>query len=130
MKASDRRHRDDGDQSERQRFERQPEVRQGGQLVPIHEIRDAGRRLDLGIGDARRLELEEGGHAVAAEPKEESLAEAENSGLSPAQNQADGDERIGQVLADEVEPEDVENQREKDQDQHRDQRNADQLEPA
>ena len=50
--------------------------------------------------------------------------------MSPAQNQADGDERVGQILADQVEPEDVESQRQNDQDQHRDQRNADQFEPA
>ena len=66
------------------------------------------------------------GHAVAAEAEEHALPEAENAAVAPAQHQADGDEGVGQILADQVEAEDVERQR-----QHhagsaqRDQREAD-----
>jgi hypothetical protein len=49
----DRRHRHDRDEREGERFERNPEERQLRDLIPIHEIGNAGRRLDLGIGDAR-----------------------------------------------------------------------------
>ena len=77
------------------------------QLVPVHEVGDARRGLDLGVGHARSLELEEHGHAVAAETEEHALAQAENAGVAPAQHQADGDERVGQILADQIEPEDV-----------------------
>jgi hypothetical protein len=107
------RHDDDGDERERQPFERHPEVRQSRELIPIHEVGDAGRRLDLGIGDARSFKLEEGGHAIAAKPEKQSLSEAENSSLSPTQYQADRDERIGQILADEIEPKNVENKRQR-----------------
>ena len=124
----DRRHHNDRDQRERQRLERDPEERQLGDLVPVHEVRNARRRLDLGVRDARRFELEERRHAVAAEPEEHSLPEAENAGVAPAQHQADGDEGVGEILADEIEPEDVERQRQHDQDERRDEREADQLE--
>jgi len=126
----DRRHREHGEQRERQRLERDPEERQLRELVPVHEIGDAGGRLDLGVGDARRLELEKSRHAVAAEPEEYALPQAQDPGMAPAQHQADRDECVGQVLADEIEPEDVERQRQHDQDQQRDQGKADQLERA
>ena len=103
----------------RQRLERQPEERQLGDLVPVHEVRDAGRRLDLGVRDARGFELEEHRHAVAAEAEEHALPQAQNAGIAPAQHQADGDEGVGQILADQVEPEDVERQRQHHQDQQR-----------
>ena len=45
-------------------------------------------------------------------------------------HQADGDERVGQVFADEIEPEDVERERQDDDDQDGDQRKADQFEAA
>ena len=40
------------------------------------------------------------------------------------------DERIGQILADQIEPENVEHKRQQDQDERSDQRNADQFEPS
>jgi hypothetical protein len=50
--------------------------------------------------------------------------------VAPAQDQPHGDERVGQVLAHEIEPEDVEDERQENQDERGDQRNSDQLEPA
>ena len=94
-------------------------------LVPVHEVGNAGRRLDLGVGGARCFELQERRHAVAAEPEEHPLPEAENAGVAPAQHQTDGDERVGQILADQVEPEDVEHQRQEHQDQRGDDGKAD-----
>ena len=77
----------------------------------------------LVFGDARCLELEEHRHAVAAEAEEHALAQAEDAGVAPAQHQADGDKGVGQVLADQIEAEDVEHQRQdttrmSDGDQH------------
>ena len=64
----------------------------------------------LVFGDARCFKLEEHRHAVAAEPEEHALPQAEDSGIAPAQHQADSDERIGQIFADEIEPKDIETQ--------------------
>ena len=108
-----------------QRLERHPEERQLRDLIPVHEVGDAGRRLDLGVRGARCFELQERRHAVAAEPEEHALPEAENAGVAPAQHQTDRDEGVGQILADQVEAEVVEHQRQHDQDQHGDQGKAD-----
>ena len=54
------------------------------------------------------LELEEHRHAVAAEAEEHALAQAQHAAVAPQHHQADGDEGVGQVLADQVEAEDVE----------------------
>ena len=58
-----------------------------------------------------RFQLEKRGHAVAAEAEEYALPQAQDAGVAPAQHQTDGDEGIGQILSDEVEPENVEHQR-------------------
>ena len=84
----------------------------------------------LVFGDARCLELEKHRHAVAAEAEEHALAEAQDAGVAPAQHEADGGEGVGQVFADEVEAEVVEQQRQHHQDHHRDQGEADELENA
>ncbi len=97
-------------------------------LIPVHEVGDARRRLDLGVGHARGFELEKHGHAVAAEAEEDALPEAEDAGIAPAQHQADGDEGVGQILADQIEPEDVDGERQYNHDQHGDQGEADQFE--
>ena len=50
---------DAGHQDDRERcvngeaVERLPEQRQRGDLIPVHEVGNAGRRLDLGVRDAR-----------------------------------------------------------------------------
>ena len=80
---------------------------------------NAGRRLDLGVRDARGLELEEHRHAVAAEAEEHALPEAQDAGIAPAQHEAERDEGVGQILADQVEPEDVERQRQDDDEEQR-----------
>ncbi len=54
------------------------------------------------------LELEEHRHRVTAEAEEHALPEAENAAIAPAQDEADCDEGVGQILADQVEAEDVE----------------------
>jgi hypothetical protein len=84
---------------------------QRGELVPVHEVGDARRGLDLGADGVGRLELEEHRHGVAAEAEEHALAQAEHAAVAPDHDQADGDEGIGQVLADQVEAEDVQRQR-------------------
>ena len=79
----------------RETMERLPEHRQRRDLVPVHEIRDAGCRLDLGVGNARGFELEKRAHAVAAEAEEHALPEAENAAIAPAHHQTQRDECVG-----------------------------------
>ena len=67
--------------------------------------------------DMGRLELEIHRHAVAAEAEEHALPQAEDAAEAPAQHQADGDEGVGEILRDQIEPEDIERQR---QDHHQD----------
>jgi hypothetical protein len=78
----------------------------------------------------RCLQLEEGRHAVAAEAEEDPLPQAQDPGVAPAQHQAHRHEGIRQILADQIEPEDVEHHRQRDQDERCDQRDADQFERA
>ncbi len=66
----------------------------------------------------------------AAETEEHALAEAQDSGVAPAQHEADGDKGVGQIFADEVEAEVVEEQRQNHHDQYCDQGEADQFETA
>src|SRR5258705_6952295 len=53
------RHQDDGGDGEGEAVERLPEERQRGDLIPVHEIGNAGGRLDLGVLDAGSFQLEE-----------------------------------------------------------------------
>ncbi|MEY9169876.1 hypothetical protein ABIF15_001108 [Bradyrhizobium elkanii] len=125
--GEDRRHQDDRDQRYREAVERLPEERQRGELVPIHEIGDARRRLDLGVRDRRRLELEVHRHAVAAEAEEHALPQAQDAAIAPAQHEADPDEGIGQIFGDQVEAEDIERQRQDEKQQHRERKEAEQF---
>ena len=123
------RHQDDGENGEGETVERLPEQRQRGDLVPIHEVRDAGRRLDLGVLDAGSFQLEEHRHAVAAEAEEHPLPQAQNAAIAPAQHQPDRDEGVGQIFRDQVEAKHIQRQRQ-DHEQDQSQGNeADQLGP-
>ena len=108
----------DGDQRERQVLERLPPDGQGGELVPVHEVRDAGGGLDLGGDGVGRFQLEEHGHGVAAQAEEDALAQAQDAAIAPDHHQPEGDEAVGQVLAHQVEAEDVEGERKNHQQQH------------
>jgi hypothetical protein len=66
--------------------------------------------------DTRRFEFEKHRHAIAAPPEEDALPQAQNSGVAPAQHQADGDEGVGQILAHQVEAEAVEQYRQHHED--------------
>ena len=100
------------DQGQGQALEGRPPPRQGGQLVPVHEVRDARGGLDLRADGVRRFQLQEHGHAVPAQAEEHALAQAEDARMPPQHDQAQRNEGVRQVLADEVEPEDVQGQRE------------------
>ena len=103
-----RRHRQDGKQREGQRLERHPEERQFGDLIPVHEVRDAGRRLDLGILDARGFQLEERRHAVATEAEEHVFCPRLRMPVWPQHStRPTRDERVGEILSDQVETEDI-----------------------
>ena len=118
---------DDGENGEGETVERLPEQRQRGDLIPVHEIRDAGRGLDLGVLDAGGFQLEEHRHAVAAEAEEHALPQAQNAAIAPAQHQPDRDKGVGQVFRDQVEAEHIQRQRQ-DHEQDGGQRNeADEL---
>ena len=84
-------------------------------LVPVHEIRNAGRGLDGGGDRVGCFQLEKHRHAVTAEAEEHALAETEDAAAAPEQDQADGDEAVAQVFADQIQPEDRQGQREDDQ---------------
>src|SRR5262249_35900916 len=60
-------------------------------------------------------------------PEEHALPKAENAGVAPAQHQSDGHKGISEILADEIEPEDVECQWQHYQDERRNEREANQL---
>ncbi|MNL26754.1 hypothetical protein D3C87_1483030 [compost metagenome] len=94
-------------QGEPEAFEGHPEPGKRGQLVPVHEVRDAGRGLNLGGLRRRGFQLQEHGHAITAQAKKHPLAQAQNAAIAPAQHQAERDKGIGQVFANEIEPEDV-----------------------
>ena len=111
QEGKERRNDQDRQDGECQAVERLPEERQLGDLIPVHEIGNAGGRLDLGVGDARRLELEVHRHAVAAEAEEHALTQAQNPAVAPAQHQADRDKGVGQIFRDQIEAEDVEAER-------------------
>ena len=111
----DQRHRN---KRERQTVERLPEPGQGGDLVPVHEVRDPRRGLDLRRFRRRCLQLEEHRHAIAAQTEENPLSKAKDSGITPAQHKPQGDKPIGEIFAHQVQPERVHRQRE-DQKQHR-----------
>ena len=90
-----------------------------GDLVPVHEVgkADGGQGTDLVAavfcGDvAGGLELEECRHAIAAEAPEQSLPEAQDSAVAPAEHQADSHECIAEVLGHLVQAECVQRQRE------------------
>ena len=104
-------HQDDGENGEGETVERLPEQRQRGDLIPVHEIGNAGGRLDLGVLDAGGFELEEHRHAVAAEAEEHALPQAQNAAIAPAQHQPDRDEGVGQIFRDQVEAEHIQRQR-------------------
>ncbi len=111
QEGKERRNDQDGQNGECQAVERLPEERQLGDLIPVHEIRNAGGRLDLGVFDAGGLELEVHRHGVTAETEEHALPKAENPAISPAQHEADRDEGVGQIFRDQIEAEYVERQR-------------------
>ena len=123
--GEDRRNRDDCEDRESQAVERLPEERELRELIPVHEVRDAGRRLDLGVGDAGCFQLEKHRHAVAAEAEEHSLPEAQNATISPTDNEADRNKRVGQIFRDQVEPEDIQGQRQDNNQQNCKRQNAD-----
>ena len=104
-------HQDDGENGEGETVERLPEQRQRGDLIPVHEIRNAGRGLDLGVRDAGGFQLEEHRHAVAAEAEEHPLPQAQNAAIAPAQHQPDRDKGVGQIFRDQVEAEHIQRQR-------------------
>ena len=105
MKAKSAGTSEDRDDREGEAVEGLPEEGQRGDLVPVHEVGDARRRLDLRASGARRLQLEEHRHAVAAEAEENALAQAQDAAVAPAQHQAERDEGVGEVFADQVEAE-------------------------
>lgn len=113
--GEDGRHHQDGDDGEGQAVERLPEKRQLGDLIPVHEIGNARRRLDLGVGDTGCLKLEEHRHAVTTKPEEHALPQAEDAAIAPAQHQPQRHKRVGQILGDQVEAEHIEAER---QDHH------------
>jgi len=90
---------------------RHPERRQLGELVPVHEVGDTRRRLNLGALGIGCFELEEHRDAVAAEPEEHALAEAQDAAVAPAEHETDRDEGVSEVLADQIETKDVERER-------------------
>ena len=71
-----------------------------------------GRRLDRRTRWVGSLELQVHGHAISAQPKEDALPQAQDSAVPPADDQAERHERVSQILAYQVEAEDVERQRE------------------
>ena len=125
--GKDARHQDDGGDGEGEAVERLPEQRQRGDLIPVHEIGNAGGRLDLGVLDARCLELEKHRHAVAAETEEHALPQAQDAAIAPADHQPQRHEGIGQVFRDEVEPEDIETERQDHHQEHGEHQDPDQL---
>ncbi len=118
------RHQHDHQDRQRQAVERLPEERNLGDLIPVHEVRDAGRRLDLRVCHAGRLELQVHRHAVAAEAEEHSLPEAQDAAETPAQHKAHRDEGVGEIFADQVEAEHIERQRQHHDQQQRQHRDA------
>ena len=84
-----------------------PEGRQGGELVPVHEIRNARRRLNGGGDRVRRFQLQEHRHAIAAEAEEDALAEAEHAAAAPEQDEPDGDEAVAEVFPHQVQAGDI-----------------------
>ena len=82
--GKDARHQDDGGDGKGEAVERLPEQRQRGDLIPVHEIGNAGRRLDLGVLDAGCFQLEKHRHAVAAEAEEHALPQAQECRHSPS----------------------------------------------
>ena len=101
-------HQNDGGDGKGEAVERLPEQRQRGDLIPVHEIGNAGGRLDLGVRDARCFELEKHRHAVAAEAEEHALPQAQDAAIAPAHHQPQRHEGVGEVFRDQVEPEDIE----------------------
>ena len=87
-------------------LERHPERRQLRELVPVHEVGDARRGLDGGADRVRGLQLQEHRHAIAAQAEEHALPQAQDPAVAPAQHQPQRDERVGQVLADQIQAED------------------------
>jgi len=102
-----------------------PEERQLRELIPVHEVRNSGRRLDLGVRNAGCFQLEEHRHAITAEAEEHALPQAENAAVSPANDKANRDERVSEILGDQVEPEDVQRQGQDDDQQYRQRNDAD-----
>ena len=127
QEGKERRNDQDGQNGECQTVERLPEQRQLGDLIPVHEIRNAGGRLDLGVGDAGGFKLEVHRHGVAAETEEHALAKAEDAAISPAQDEADRDESVSKIFRDKVEAKDVQRQRQDDDEQQHQRHEADEF---
>ena len=121
------RHQDDCGDGKGEAVEWLPEQRQRGDLIPVHEIRNAGRGLDLGVLDAGGFQLEEHRHAVAAEAEEHALPQAQNAAIAPADHQPQRHKGIGEVFRDEVEPEDIETERQDHHQEHGEHQDPDQL---
>ncbi len=126
-KRQQHRHRDHRKQGKGEAVKGHPQPRQLGDLVPVHEVRNAGRGLDFGAGRVRGFELEEHRHAIAADPKKHALAQAEDAAVAPTQHQADRDKGVGQVFADHVQAEGVQREWKHHQDQYRQQQNTHQV---
>src|ERR1700733_14119933 len=127
QEGKERRNDQDGQNGECQTVERLPEERQLSDLIPVHEIGNAGGRLDLGVGDAGGLKLEVHRHGVTAEAEEHPLAKAEDAAISPAQDKADRDESVSQIFRDKVEAKDVQRQRQDDDEQQCQRQEADEF---
>ena len=121
------RHRNHGSDGKRQALERHPQRGQGRDLVPVHEVRNAGRGLDRSRDRVGRFQFEEHGHGVTAQTKEHALPQAEHAAITPYHHQSDGNKGIGQVLADQVESEDVQAQWQYHGQEHGEQHHAGEL---
>ena len=103
-------------QREWQALERLPKPWQCRQLVPVHKVRNPRGGLNLGTFRIGGLELEEHGHGITAQTKENALAQTQNTAVAPQHHQTDCDKGIGQVFPYQVESEDVHTQRQDNED--------------
>ena len=81
--------------------ERPPEQRQLGDLVPHHEV---GQHVPVHALGAD-LEHEVHAHRVGAQPEEDAVAQRQHAGIAPDQVDAEGQDGVGEELAEEVQRE-------------------------
>ncbi len=90
------RHQDGHERGEPEKVEALPEP---GQLRPVqedHEVRQNRVAVDAAIAD---LTHQIHAHRIAAETEEGGMAQAEDTQIAPDQIHRDGEQRIGQILA-------------------------------